>query len=421
MSNSKSKKNKSLSTENPVVVLSMKNKVQMAKPLYNQLVSAKLSLPELKLIDVYLSAINSHNPDSRVVTFEKGELEKLFGVKRIQQAALTGYFRTLLSVVVLISSEEEDSKTQKNKLTSETLFKQAYLEYDKSDGLWKATMECGELSADLIFNIEKKGYLQHTISSTAKLQSLSSFLLLKFLESKRNNKGKYPQFFEVSLEELREQLNLTDKYPSFKEFNRCVLASGLKEITEKTNIRFEYEPIRQGRTVRLIRFKLLPRVSDTNALPEQLELTIEDTLDESYADNMSSSAEDNDTVYTTRVEVIMPDTTQSKASQTRPYYHYDNFYDKHIQELEGDDKEIFAAQDQILKERISLLAGACCNEFSPNEMMVIYNILRGRISDHKEMFTLLERVYLRMEAQTTEIVNRFSYFCTMLENVLNGI
>lgn len=414
------KKKKSISTENPVVVLGSKNKVQMAKPLYNQLVSAKLSLPELKLIDVYLSAINSHNPDSRVVTFEKGELENLFGVKRIQQTALEGYFKNLLSVVVLITIEEEDSKTHKNKLSSETLFKQAYLEYDKSDGLWKATMECGEQSADLIFNIEKKGYLQHTISSTARLQSLTNFLLLKFLESKRNNKGKYPQVFEVSLDELREQLNLTDKYPGFREFKRNVLELGHKEITEKTTIRFDYEPIRQGRSVRYIRFTLYPRVSDA-ALPLKTDVIVEDTPEEINVNNTVSAAVGNETVQTTRIEVIMPETAQPQSYQSRPYYHYDNFYDKHIQELEGADKEIFAAQDQIIQERISLLAGACCNEFSPKEMKVIYNMLCERMSDHKEMFTLLERLYIKMDAQQTEIANRFAYFCTMLENVLNGI
>ena len=71
--------------------LSGENTVQMAKLLYKQLFATELNLSTLKLIDVYLSRINSHDPENKTVVFEKGELEALFGVKRIQREALNSY------------------------------------------------------------------------------------------------------------------------------------------------------------------------------------------------------------------------------------------------------------------------------------------------------------------------------------------
>ena len=48
--------------------------VQKSHPLMKL---SELSLAEFKILDVYLSRINSRNPEDRTVCFEKGELEEL--------------------------------------------------------------------------------------------------------------------------------------------------------------------------------------------------------------------------------------------------------------------------------------------------------------------------------------------------------
>lgn len=414
----------SVSSDNPIVVLNLKNKVQMAKPLYIQLLNANLSLPELKLIDVYLSAINSHKPENRVIQFSKGELEKLFGVKRIQKEALEGYFDTLLKTVVLITGEEENSEKQTIRKASETLFKTAVLEQDKKDGLWKVTMECGEASAELIFNIDKKGYLQHSIASTSKLQSLSSFLLLKFLENRRNNKGKYPQIFEVTLDELREQLNLTGKYPAYKEFNRCVLAAGQKEIHSKTEVRFEYEPVRQGRMVRAIRFTLLPRVNDESQLETEREADTAEEILIQETEQAESSADEyipEDTVKTAKVEVAVPG---KNVRRERQHYYYNNEMDKKRRESGIENKGAVSAEhDEEIQETISFLAAACCNEFSPEQMEFLYYFVSKYVKDEIQQFELLRQAYVAMDKQDQDgkIENRFAYFKTVLANSISNI
>ena len=67
-----------------------------------------MTLAEFKLLDTYLARIDSHNPDNRVVIFEKGELEELLHVKKINIANLKVRLKHLLSNVI----EIEDSETK---------------------------------------------------------------------------------------------------------------------------------------------------------------------------------------------------------------------------------------------------------------------------------------------------------------------
>ena len=56
--------------------------VQKSNPLQS-LSETGMSLAEFKILDAYLSRINSHDEEKRYVRFEKGELERLLGVSRI--------------------------------------------------------------------------------------------------------------------------------------------------------------------------------------------------------------------------------------------------------------------------------------------------------------------------------------------------
>lgn len=52
--------------------------VQKSRPLLS-LWQSDFSLQELKILDVYLGRINSHDKEHRSVVFRKGELENIFG------------------------------------------------------------------------------------------------------------------------------------------------------------------------------------------------------------------------------------------------------------------------------------------------------------------------------------------------------
>ena len=68
--------------------------VQKSNPLQS-LAKTELTLPELKILDVYLSRIDSHDPEKRTVVIEKGELEQVLGVSRILKQQLKWRLRNL--------------------------------------------------------------------------------------------------------------------------------------------------------------------------------------------------------------------------------------------------------------------------------------------------------------------------------------
>ena len=91
-----------------------------------------------------------------------------------------------------------------------------------------------------------------------------------YLENNRD----FRKSWEVSLNELKERLGCTSTttYNKFKYFNDLILKKCHQEINEKTDCKFDYEPVKRGRVIVAIRFtiKTLKQlaVEDVANLPE---------------------------------------------------------------------------------------------------------------------------------------------------------
>ena len=85
----------------PIVSLGNVDKltVQKSLPLFSLWRSA-LTLGEFKILDIYLSRIDSHKPDKRMVCFEKGEMEKVLQVTKINKNNLKIRLKHLMRNVV---------------------------------------------------------------------------------------------------------------------------------------------------------------------------------------------------------------------------------------------------------------------------------------------------------------------------------
>ena len=68
--------------------------VQKSRPLFG-LWKSEYTLASFKIMDAYLARINSRKPDQRKVVFEKGEIESLLGVKRINKPDLKNRLKNL--------------------------------------------------------------------------------------------------------------------------------------------------------------------------------------------------------------------------------------------------------------------------------------------------------------------------------------
>lgn len=234
--------------------------VQKSTPLQS-LAQSELTLSELKILDVYLSRIDSHDPEKRTVQIDKGELESVLGVTRIPKKELLKRLKHLFQAVEV----KDETKPKGFKLVS--LFEEADADPDET-GLWTVTLTCTPSAREYIFNIENLGYLRYRLKNIVELKSRYSYILFMYLENNRFRKS-----WEIKLDDLKELLKCeANRYNQFKFFNAEILGKCHKELNEKTDCRFEYEPIKRNRTVIAVRFTMQTAKATTKEVPEVQEL-----------------------------------------------------------------------------------------------------------------------------------------------------
>lgn len=249
----------------PITSLGQEDKltVQKSLPLF-ALWRSDLTLPEFKILDTYLSRINSHKPEQRTVVFEKGELEKILGVQKINNKDLKARLKHLMGNVV----ELPDSSTKKG-VRLVTLFEEALAD-QSDDGLWQVKLECTQKAMKYFFNIENLGYLRYKLRCITSLTSRYTYIMFIYLESNR-----YRKTWEIELEDLKKILDCDgEEYAKeFKYFNRDVLKRIHKEMHEKTECRYTYTPVKKGRSVVAIRFSVETlNIPSDKQIPGQLSI-----------------------------------------------------------------------------------------------------------------------------------------------------
>lgn len=346
--------------------------IQKSNPLLC-LSETGMTLPELKILDVYLSRINSHEPEKRCVRFEKGEFEKLLGNTWMHKDDLIKRLKNLFQVI-----EIADERYPK-RINCVSLFEKASCEQDE-DGLWQVELMCTPSAMQYIFNIENLGYLKYRLKSVVNLTSRYSYVLYLILES-----NCYRRNIEILLNDLKKMLNCTgESYEKFKVFNDRILKNCHKEINEKTDISYTYSTIKKGRKVVAISFEVErnPRI-ESNVEPTTT--TIEPPKHETTA-------------------TVVPQ-EQGEALKPVPQQESKNFL------------------DIPLKNLLYL----CNNEFSENQISEIcqlvneINIPSNPLGEMVAILNFIVDMYKKMDeyAKINGIDStnrRFAYLKTMLQN-----
>lgn len=232
--------------------------VQKSNPLQS-LSETKMTLAEFKILDAYLSKIDSHKPEERSVTFDKGELESLLGVTQIKNKDLSDRIDNLFKVVTIQDPDKP------NKFTKIALFSCAECTQG-DDGLWTIKLACSPEAMEYIFNIESIGYLRYRLKNVVNLTSRYSYLLFLYLESNR-----FRGSWTIPLDDLKKMLCCTaDTYSEYKRFNDLVLKKCQKELSKKTDIDFDYVALRRGRKVTSVQFIIKTPQNATDSPVEPL-------------------------------------------------------------------------------------------------------------------------------------------------------
>lgn len=236
--------------------------VQKSNPLLS-LTQSKMTLPEFKILDVYLSRIDSHDEEKRYVRFQKGELEKLLGVDRIRKEDLEKRLENLFQVLTIKDPEKPRGFTKIG------LFERAEAVQDET-GLWQVDLACTPSAREYVFNIEHLGYIRYRLHSVVNLTSRYSYALFLYLEDNRFRKS-----WDVDLDQLKKILRCdAEANKEFKFFSRDVLKKSQKELHEKTDIRFSYRPIQKGyhKTVG-VHFEVETLADQQEQIPGQMHIT----------------------------------------------------------------------------------------------------------------------------------------------------
>lgn len=218
--------------------------VQKSNPL-KTLADSKMTLFHLKVLDTYLSRINSHKPEERYVKFTKGELEQILGVTKMHKTELDRRLDGLFRAVTI----HDENKL--NKFVKIGLFAKAECEMAKN-GQWEVVLACTQEAMEYIFNIDNIGYLRYRLKNVIALKSKYSYILYIYLAD-----NKFRETWEISADDLRELLDCkAETYRKFYRFNNLILSKCQNEINDKTDIKFTYTPIKKGKYVEKVKFEV---------------------------------------------------------------------------------------------------------------------------------------------------------------------
>ena len=280
---------------------SQRNYVQKQKSLM-LLQDSPLALTELKLIDLYLSKLDNYlskqlTPDGKtekiksqkLITIGNGDLERSLGLTHINKIDLDKRLRALMTPI------EVSDKLDEEHLSLIVLFNTIHAERG-NNRTWDVTFEMTDAAEKYVFIPENIHYLRYRLLNVVNLSSRYAYFLYMYLEDERFKHTDW----RVELEELKEILGCSDQptYQEYRFFNSKVLLASQKELTERTDCKFTYTPIRRGRGGKVVsvEFHLEPKKETKfKKVPEQI--TIDDMLEDDTPIDISSSELTKDEQY----------------------------------------------------------------------------------------------------------------------------
>lgn len=294
--------------------------IQKSKPLF-ALWQSELTLAEFKILDTYLGRINSHDDEHRTVKFEKGELENLLGVKQLKPQVLDDRLQHLMTTVRI------PDKNNKRGFTRIALFEKAHAEQDDY-GVWEAELTCTESAKKYIFDVENLNYLRYKLKNIINIKSRYTYIMFLYLWE-----NKYRGTWEEPIDKLKSILNCDNEptYKEFKRFNDLVLKKVHKEIHEATDIKYDYETVKRGRSVVAVRFiyksKTLEEVDENQMTLEQWqeEAIKEKELWQTPLEDFNFTQEQYDELFSVLITIPdfkLPQSSACYGSVELMRYHY---------------------------------------------------------------------------------------------------
>jgi plasmid replication initiation protein len=315
----------------------------------NEIRRNNMTLQELRFFSIYLSKINARDPTTRIVRFPLSDFQKIMELGRMNIQHIKNTTDSLLCNIVHLPDE-------KGGYTSFQLFKECTVSQNEL-GNWYVEIDAHDKALPLMFDF-KREYFTYQLWNALFLKSHNQLRMYELLKQYEKTGER-----RILLSDLRDLLGINSReYPRWDNFKARVLDSCQQALSEYTDIKFEYEPIKNGRGGKITSVKFL--ISKNNDYIDPLTL------------NEFIEAQSN--------------------------------IDDGIQEIEFENKHL------------EFLAEACNNDFSEPEMQVLYDLIKLIKPNSKgtsQYDYLLSKYHeLNYQSSIRKINNRFAYFKTIIES-----
>lgn len=201
--------------------------------------SYDLSLEEQKLILTLASMVQPNDEEFKPYLFKISEFMELLGVEN--QSKYTEIPKITKELMKKVFEIQEGN----------TLIQTAWLSgvrYEKGSGM-----------VTLKFNPDLKPYMMQlstvfTQYKLANILSMKSKYSPRIYEILKCNEFKKQGYIEIEVIELRKLLRAEDIYPLYADFKRFVIQRTQKELKKLSDIDFDFEEIKTGRKVTILKF-----------------------------------------------------------------------------------------------------------------------------------------------------------------------
>lgn len=209
--------------------------------------SYKISLDEMRILLMTIGEIDPRIKNHRRdFEFTVADFAERFGVD-----PKIAYHQIQVAIDTLGSRWAIIEKTEKIERKVTFLTEQAYF---KGEGRFQIILH--EKLMPFVSEISER-FTSYSLEAVAKLKSFYAIRIYEIISQYKNTAQKTR---DVDLKELKEWLQVSDKYSVFQDFKKRVLEPAIVEINEKSDLFVEVQPIKRGRSIHSLRFVMHPAV-----------------------------------------------------------------------------------------------------------------------------------------------------------------
>ena len=335
----------------------------------NEMRSNNMTLQELRLLSIYMSRINARDKSTSAVQFLLGDLHAIMDVdmKGIRTSYYSDIAESLLHKIVKVP--------YRGGFKAFSLFKRVVFARN-DENLYYFGLEAHEDSLPLLFDL-KGDYFKYELWNALRLRGKNQLRMYEVL--KQYEKLGYRI---VPVEGLKGMLGIDESdYSQFKYFKRDVLETCKKALAENTDISFTYEPYsKKGRKIHELKFTITKNKDyiDPLGLDKFIDLSDKTIIEDNYQEISIDDLDENGNL---------------RSTGTSPIY----------------------------EERITFLMDACNNEFSREQIVVLFDNMPDSVKhDENDSHDYLQSKYREMDMRKPN-KSRFGYLKKLIEKEVQKI